>query len=277
MDTKNNPRFIGLIIAFMLPGSAHTLSGHWKTGVAWYLSFYGIFCLFTFILSVPIALPCIVFIAIELLWMIYFIHLFVSSYRPTRRLGRGGWIIFLIFVVAINGMIGEPLVSLVKIHIGRISIGIGPCMDPTLKSMPPDITATSALVYRSSNPRRGDIVRFVYRKDDWLWGKRVVGLPGETIDIRPPYVLINGKELLDPPMFTQISSCEGGYSGYVNAKDMALEGIELPFTLGPDEYFLLGDNSPESWDSRHFGPFPRKAIVGKVTRIVFPPWRIQEL
>jgi signal peptidase I len=61
------------------------------------------------------------------------------------------------------------------------------------------------------------------------------------------------------------------------AKEHALEGIALPITLGPDEYFVLGDNSAESTDSRHFGPVSREAIQGKVMRIVFPPWRIREL
>jgi type IV secretory pathway protease TraF len=42
-------------------------------------------------------------------------------------------------------------------------------------------------------------------------------------------------------------------------------------------HFVLGDNSAESFDSRHMGPVSRGAIIGKEVRIVFPPWRIQEL
>jgi signal peptidase I len=58
---------------------------------------------------------------------------------------------------------------------------------------------------------------------------------------------------------------------------LELEAIALPVTLGSDEYFVLGDNSTQSIDSRHIGPIQREAIVGKVMRIVFPPWRIREL
>ena len=129
----------------------------------------------------------------------------------------------------------------------------------------------------ANSPRRGDIVRFMLEKDGLLWTKRVVGLPGETIEIRSPYVLINGKELLDPPFFEKISSYEDGYAGYVDVKSMGLEGIALPITLGHDEYFLMGDNSANSVDSRMFGPVPREAIQEKIIRIVFPPWRIREL
>ena len=163
-------------------------------------------------------------------------------------------------------------------HFGVIVVYTGTSMSPTLSLH--DATVASRFVYRSSNPCRGDVIIVPLLKKDGSTitaFKRVVGLPGETIAIRPPYVLINGTELLEPPFFAKMSSGKEGYSGYVTAKDTELEGIELPITLGPDEYFVLGDNSPESGDSRHFGPVPRANIHGKVMRIVFPPWRIREL
>ena len=133
------------------------------------------------------------------------------------------------------------------------------------------------LVYQSSPLQRGDIVRVGPDQNGRLWAKRVVGLPGETVEIQPPYVLIDGEKLLDPPIFSKISSRAEGYAGYVNAEDMGFKGIALPITLGTDEYFLLGDNSPKSGDSRLFGPVSRENIHGKVMRVVFPPWRIREL
>jgi len=245
----------------------------------WYFGSWGILGLYIFILSILSPLSFAMIVTVQLLATIYVVSLLVSSYRPTRQLGCGGWIIFLSLLGIANFIASESIGYFIKTHIGRISLGIGPSMYPTLKSMPSDISITNALVYRSSNPHRGDIVRFMSREKnkDSLWAKRVVGLPGETIDICPPYVLINGEKLLDPPIFAKISSCENEYSGYVETKDMGLEGLMLPITLGPEEYFLLGDNSLQSWDSRHIGPVPRKAIQGKVVRIVFPPWRIREL
>jgi len=77
----------------------------------------------------------------------------------------------------------------------------------------------------------------------------------------------------------EISSYEGGCSGYVDAKDTKgsdIERITLPITLGSDEYLLFGDNTSMSWDRRMYGPVSREAIVGQVTRIIFPPWRIQD-
>jgi len=131
--------------------------------------------------------------------------------------------------------------------------------------------------YRSGDPSRGDIIGFVKGNDGILWINRIVGLPGETVDIQHPYVLINGERLLDPP----ISLSEDGHSGYGSAEGIELETIALPITLGPDEYFVLGDISAESLDSRylgrHIGPVSREEIQGKAVRVVFPPWRIREL
>jgi signal peptidase I len=247
--------------------------------IAWYLAFWGAYVLCVFTLSLPVSLSLITIIAAQLLFVICFISLFVSSYRPTQQLGCGGWLIFLLFIIIINATVTLLLMSSIVTHSGRTFRIVSSSMYPTIKSMPSywqDRIMVNSLPYRSSDPRRGDIV-FMSNKDDFRWIKRVVGLPGETVDICSPYVLINGKKLLDPPIFATISSREEGYFGYVEAKDTGHEGAALPVTLGSDEYFLLGDNSSQSWDSRHFGPVPREAIKGKVTRIVFPPWRIQEL
>ena len=273
MDKKSNPRFVGLVLVFFLPGSAHLLSGHWKAAIAWYFGLFGLLALCSFILSVTARISFITIITVQLLFLLYLVSLFVSSYRPTRRLGCHGWIVFLFFIVICNASVSYWLTSLIKTHIAMISFSVGTSMYPTLKSMPThcvDITVTNMVAYRSSNPQRGDIVCLVTKNNSRFISKRVVGLPGETLEIRSPYALINGRELLAPSIFKKISSSEEGYVGY----DWE---IMFPITLGPGEYFLLGDNSPQSTDSRHFGPVSREAIVGQVTRIIFPPWRIRDL
>jgi signal peptidase I len=285
-NIKYYPRFVGLIMAFVLPGSAHVLSGQRKTGIAWYLSLYAVMSLYAFALSIPVSLSFTVIITIVLLsvtlLVIYFVSLFVSSYRPTPRLGCSGWIIFFLMVSSFNIIFSNFLAEQTIGNIGAIHLTPTSSMYPAIKTetslLEGDRNMISYLAYWSSDPHRGDIVLFLPEQNDELeWCKRVVGLPGETVDICSPYVLINGEKLLDPPIFAIISSREDGYFGYVDAKDTKLEGIALPITLGPDEYFILGDNSSLSWDSRHFGPVKREAIVGQVTRIIFPPWRIQEL
>ena len=275
-NIKYSPRFIGLIMLFILPGAAHVFSGHWKAGAAWFGGFYIVFGFCLFILCLPITLSFLTIVAAELLFVVYLASLFISSYRPTRQLGCSGWTMFILFVVAFNIIVNKPIMYLVAPYIGEFAYGKGYSMDPTIYAAPSscrDVIAVNKFLYRSGTPCRGDVVSF------FMWNdgakvyilKRVVGLPGETVEFRSPYVVINGKELFAPPIFEKISSCKDGYSGYDAG------GMEFPITLGPNEYFLLGDNPSESGDSRTFGPVLRENILGKAMRIIFPPSRIREL
>jgi len=291
-ETKTNPRFVGSIMALFVPGSAHVVSGRWKTGIIWFFSFVALYFFDFFVSSIPISLSFAAAVAIQILpvsvCVIYYISLLVSSYRlTTPRLGYCGWLIFLLATL-IFYTIGTDFLQLVqRTYIGRYDRVTHQAMYPTLKAKDSatsrgDKTVLSMLSYRFSDPRRGDIVGCRAVEQPW-WqqpghvNRRIVGLPGETVDICPPYVLINGKKLLEPPIFAKISLSEDGYSGYDSTEYMVLDGIALPITLGPDEYYLLGDNPSRSLDSRHIGPIPRAVIVGRVMRIILPPWRIREL
>jgi len=145
-------------------------------------------------------------------------------------------------------------------------------------SMAPTICGGDHLLVNklAGRPRRGDVV--VFRTDEVvnitagargkIYIKRVVGLPGEQISFEPPRVLINGHPLTEPPILEKIQSAQDGFGGYVSP------AIGPPptncHTLGPDEYFMLGDNSAHSYDSRYWGPIKRRAIIGRAVCIYWP-------
>ena len=107
--------------------------------------------------------------------------------------------------------------------------------------------------YRFKEPARGDIVVFRYPSDPrQFFIKRVIGLPGETIQVKDGGVyLVNPKD--DKLTFLSESYLSG----------VATPG-ERRLQLGLDEYAVLGDNRPSSMDSRHFGAVSRSLIVGRV-------------
>ncbi len=108
---------------------------------------------------------------------------------------------------------------------------------------------------------RGQIV-VLYKSDDRGDDpliKRVIGLPGETVEIREGKVLIDG-ELLDEP--------------YLHGRRTQCNRYCTPLTLDADEYFVMGDNRPQSLDSRTFGPVPAGRIVG---RVVLRYWPLDQL
>jgi signal peptidase I len=140
-----------------------------------------------------------------------------------------------------------------------------------------DRVMVNKLAYRLGEPERGDIVVFrdprapeleeslpeaVIRsvleavgvrtrgRDDLI--KRVIGLPGETVEIRGNQVLIDGEPLDEP---------------YLHEVDMPDEG---PFQVGEDQVFLMGDNRNSSFDSRRFGPVPLDQVIGEAFLTIWP-------
>jgi len=105
--------------------------------------------------------------------------------------------------------------------------------------------------------KRGQVVVFYKSRarDEDALIKRVVGLPGDTIELRGGRVLVNGAPLDEP---------------YLHGLSTACAGACGPFALGPDEYFVMGDNRANSLDSRSFGPIPGDQIVGRVVARYWP-------
>lgn len=118
--------------------------------------------------------------------------------------------------------------------------------------------------YIFNPPRRGDIVVFRppgSQSEPYI--KRIIGLPGETVEIRDGAVFIDGAKL-DEPYVTSSTSWRGN-------------GGESTITIPEDEYFMLGDNRSNSSDSRVFGTVPKANIIGKSWIAYWPPGSIEVL
>ena len=103
-------------------------------------------------------------------------------------------------------------------------------------------------VYHFEPIRRGDVVVFWYPLDpSKSFIKRVVGLPGETVAIRDGHVYVEGIEMREPYVLPRYVS-NGSYP---------------PIIVPKGEYYVMGDHRDDSYDSRAFGPVPRRYIYGK--------------
>lgn len=115
--------------------------------------------------------------------------------------------------------------------------------------------------YKNSAPQRGDIAVFVYPKDDTRdFIKRVIGLPGESLEIREGKILINGQKLSSSPIISNFY--------YDNKGPNAQPGMVIDIPDG--HYFVLGDNSQSSSDSRFWGFVPEENFVGRAFKIYYP-------
>ncbi|MFA6532203.1 MAG: signal peptidase I [Patescibacteria group bacterium] len=130
----------------------------------------------------------------------------------------------------------------------------GLSMEPNLHNR--ELVLLQKSAYRGDGlPQRGEVavVRYPGDPEHKRYVKRVVGMPGEKVKISDGRVYINGtklKELYIPA--TVITEPEGEWQ------------------IGTGQYFLMGDNRPNSNDSRYFGPVEKRFLVGKALAIMFP-------
>jgi len=116
------------------------------------------------------------------------------------------------------------------------------------------------LSYYLRAPARGEVIVFKYPKNPKVYYiKRIVGLPGETVIIRNNQVFVQS-----------IGSTEEAIAwANVDNETKPIENA-APVTLGPDEYFVMGDNRIASSDSRYWGKLPKELIAGRAFIRLFP-------
>jgi signal peptidase I len=177
--------------------------------------------------------------------------------RGTRSWRRKRVLIPLTIVAVLVLLVALVLAELLFVVGGRGGVSMAPTM-PACNGR----GLAEGFTYRFRDPQRGELV--VFHVAGELGGtlfpdpnaslslsKRAIGIPGDTVVGRGGRVHVNGREAdqIRTPPFPRVR-------------------------LGPDEYFVLGDNRTFSQDSRDFGPVPRDAIFARVVLVTWPPRRI---
>lgn len=180
----------------------------------------------------------------------------VENQEEKNRRSRHGilkevldWVIF--FVILIG------LTFLINTYVGQRTYISGPSMQPTLHDG--DNLIVDKISYRFTDPKRYDIIVFPYRyQEDTFYIKRIIGLPGETVQVVNGCVYINGELRKDEIYGAEVMEDAG----------IASE----PITLGEDEYFVLGDNRNHSSDSRdpNVGVLHRDELIGRAWVRIWP-------
>jgi signal peptidase I len=255
-------RWVGVLLSLLIAGAGIFLAGNRKAGLRWFLGLTVLSLVAVGLSSFPavpglgVLVALVAVIGALTLWMLVF------SFKPVPKLGVRGWLLFLLLAGLLAG-----LEALATDHLTR------PFKVPT-KSMAPTIVPGDRLFVQTSAywfaaPRRGDVV--VFRTDavessslpkGQFYVKRVAGLPGEALQISEGRLLINGRPLDKP------APLAGSNFGTVGMPWPG-KGPDV-WKIPEDSYFVIGDNTTNSLDSRFFGPIPRASIIGRATKTYWP-------
>ncbi len=164
-----------------------------------------------------------------------------------RELGE--WLLYILIIIG--------LTYLIITFVGQRTRVSGSSMETTLSNG--DNLIVDKLTYHFKEPKRYDIIVFPYKyEENTYYIKRIIGLPGETVQVIDGYTYINGEQLAGDIYGAEVMESAG----------IAAE----PITLGGDEYFVLGDNRNHSSDSRDpsVGILKRKDLMGRAWIRIYP-------
>lgn len=277
--------FMAVAASILLPGLGRLFAGRRRRGVLWLVVCLAIGLAGAVCLAYPAALPIAAGLAaIEtVLVLLMLIDAFIGGRRSDRRMLGRPWLRYLVgigFLLATAFASPRFLLAYhLRDHYVEAFVTSSGAMSPTL--MPGDkfLAHKGVDVHRHSmvvfeHPQFGPGVKIV---------NRIVGLPGETVEIVDGQLQIDGQSISPPPGVT-------GYTSmlYMGVDDRSLRGKPgagcegNPIHLGPDEYYVLGDNTTRAKDSRlwevvaeghQLGVLPGDHIIGRVMAVYWPPQR----
>jgi signal peptidase I len=274
---KPHSPWFGVLLSFLIPGAGHVAAGQRVLGIRWFVGLSAASFVVLWLLASS-RVPGLIFGLIAgagafVAWIV----MLCSSYRPVPRLSRAKYWTVILLVALLSLVLGEAERRLALLYCQAFKMPTN-AMAPAIegKSGPNgapgsegDCILVEKYAYWFSKPKAGDIVVFdtsviagAWPKGQ-VWAKRVVGVPGDKVEMVGRTLLVNGQPRKET--YTQFIDPGSIYEHYG------------PFNLAQAEYFVMGDNRDHSQDSRWLGPIPESSIVGKVSKIYWPPHRMGEV
>lgn len=269
-------RWPGVVLSLLVPGFGVLRGGFGWRAAGWFfglwLAFLAVWLAFA-LGAIPGFLVVIGAAAVFVgyLWML------VDGFRPGRMSFRL-WLVFAA-LFAVVWILPSPAVLVG----GRYVVGSG-SMEPSLlgpeSARVADHLMVDLLTYRFASPQRGDLImvspsgipRFPMPEGGELDGgyfiMRLVGLPGERIRISGGNVYADGRLLGEMDGIPSSINYVDRVDRSGGTRSVGRDGEE--YVVGEEEVFVLGDNSPSSFDSRYWGGVPVSAVYGRASRIYWP-------
>ncbi len=180
-----------------------------------------------------------------------------SMFKDTLLKSLGSIGLFLLELIKVAVLAGITIAA-VRYFLFKPFYVKGASMEPNFFDK--EYLIVDELTYRFRAPERGDVLVFKYPENQReFFLKRIIALPGERVKVSEGHVTIYNTEhpegiVLDEPYLPD---------------DLLTSGDQTFATVGDNEYFVMGDNRPNSYDSRRFGPVDKNLVIG---RVIFRGW-----
>jgi len=243
--------WLSVFLSSIISGLGHAYQGQWLFAILFFVLVFGVGLL-------SAVWPLVSLLSTGLLCLCFY-HAYLAS--PTHRAKSKQLILGICLAVLAFDLFNQLIAFSLKQFVAEARYIPSEAMMPTLQVN--DRLIVDKLSYRFTLPQRRDIIVFNatptlqqqnYRDGD-AFIKRIIGLPEENVEVKAGKVYINGKPLqeeyiLDSPQYEYGST-------------------QVP----PNSYFVLGDNRNNSYDSHSWGFVPQDHIIGRATKIFWPPGR----
>jgi signal peptidase I len=254
-----------IVLTVFLPGLGHIYCGKMMQGLAIYFISIVISFACAFIFISPF-IKYGAYAGIFIIFLFYILMMFHAA-RTARIAGihyelktYNKWSVYLAMFLILGLVIGAVKSYIEKINIAESYKVSAKSMQPTL--LTGDHFLVNKYIYKTNQPQRGDIVVFVDPSDPSKYFiKRVVGLGGDTVEIRNKHLFINGQKYSE----TYILNAETE----IYPSNTMLRDNYGPIEVPQNNYFVLGDNRDEGYDSLFRGFVDRAKIKGKAISIYF--------
>lgn len=268
--------WVGVVLSFFIAGASQFLAGKRLAGILWLagllaLEFVGFICLASPLFPGD-AVAFGVFAGTFLLWMV----MLVQSYRPVPRFARKGWVAFIVLYL----LLGWVAAVGIRIFVQPFRIPTA-AMSPTLRGRSDrvgggrgDQIMLQRYAYWFSKPKRGDIIVFkttgiseaerqvFHISPNEYYLKRIAGVPGDVLSFQDGRLCDHGRPVTEPPGLAKLVF--PGTSGF------GLVDQTKTYVVPAASYYVVGDNTTNSLDSRYYGAIAGNSILGKVSKVYLP-------
>lgn len=263
--------WVGVLLSLFISGAAQFFTGKKFQGIAWFLllQLLGIGCVWS--LASPIVPGNLPAFGLWIVFIVLWILMLVKSYRPVPRLHWLGWIGFVGLFLLLYEAFDFDFVRPFKMPTGSMS--------PTLQGNTKRADGTTSggdrlmveeYAYWFGKPQRGDIV--VFKTDgissllpqNEFYAKRIAGVPGDMLSIQDGHLYNKGQIISEPKGLAKLN-----FTAPI-APPIYLTNSLNSYKVSDGSYFVIGDNTTNSFDSRYFGTIPEKNIVGRISKIYWP-------